>query len=67
MVAEIYNSSLDLDFATNTLTILFMQSPGNVLDQAVRRAREKGYSPEDILSLQTLSGAYKAIFPGEFP
>jgi hypothetical protein len=67
MVAERYAVTRDLDFAIQTLTNFFSQSPLNAISDSLQYAGYVGYPPQDIRLLQDLFTAVQVEFPGVSP
>lgn len=63
MIAEVYHTNADLDWAAQQLAILGSASPVQIVQQAILNAQKLGYSQPDLqrmsalaLALQTHSG-----------
>ncbi len=60
MVAEAYQAERDLTLAKQRLAFLGLQSPANLVEQAMFFAVQSGYAPVDLSHLRVLSDALQA-------
>ena len=67
MVAEIYSSSLDLDWAIYALNTLFSSSPSLSISSTISYGVENGYTQTDMSYLQALAQAVSSRLPGVSP
>jgi hypothetical protein len=64
MVAETFQSEQNLENAARHLAILGSQPPTEIITEALNFARQNGFAPTDIATLQDLNVAMQGWQPG---